>query len=67
MQTTYTIPNISCKHCIHTIIMELSEIEGVELVDADLETQKVTVTYQEPTTDQILRDILTEINYPPTD
>ena len=47
--------------------MELSEIEGVELVDADLETQKVTVTYQEPATDQILRDILTEINYPPTD
>lgn len=67
MQTTYTIPNISCKHCTHTITMELSEIEGVELVDADLETQKVTVTYQEPATDQILRDILTEINYPPTD
>jgi len=65
MQTTYTIPKISCKHCTHTIAMELSEIEGVQQVNADLQTQKVTVTYQEPATDQVLRNTLIEINYPP--
>jgi copper chaperone CopZ len=67
MQTTYTIPNISCNHCTHTITMELSEIEGVQLVDADLQSQKVTVTYQEPATEQVLRETLIEINYPPAD
>lgn len=67
MQTTYTVPNISCNHCTHTITMELSEIEGVQQVDADLQTQKVTVTYQEPATDQVIRDTLIAINYPPED
>jgi copper chaperone CopZ len=67
MQTTYTIPNISCNHCTHIITMELSEIEGVQIVDAELQTQKVTVTYQEPATDQVLRETLIEINYPPAD
>ena len=45
--------------------MELSEIQGVQQVKADLKTQKVTVTYQEPASDQVLRNTLTEINYPP--
>ncbi len=67
MQTTYTIPNISCNHCTHTIAMELSEIEGVQQVETDLQTQKVVVTYQEPATEQALRDTLIEINYPPED
>ncbi len=52
MQTTYTIPNISCNHCTHTIAMELSEIEGVQQVETDLQTQKVVVTYQEPATER---------------
>jgi copper chaperone len=61
---TYTIPNISCKHCTHTIKMELSEIEGVSKVDADVQTQNVTVTFEEPATEQTLRNTLTAINYP---
>jgi copper chaperone CopZ len=65
MQKTYIIPNISCKHCTHTIAMELSELDGVQQVETDLQTQKVIVTYQEPATDQVLRDTLVEINYPP--
>jgi copper chaperone CopZ len=45
--------------------MELSELDGVQQVETDLQTQKVIVTYQEPATDQVLRDTLVEINYPP--
>ncbi len=26
---TYSIPNISCGHCVHTIQSELSELSGV--------------------------------------
>ncbi len=61
---TFSVPNISCNHCTHTISMELSEIEGVSKVDADAQTRLVTVSFDEPATEQILRDTLTEINYP---
>lgn len=61
---TFSIPNISCNHCTHTITMELSEVEGVSKVDADVETRLVTVTFDDPATEKILKDTLTEINYP---
>ena len=64
---TFSVPNISCNHCTHTISMELSEIEGVSKVDADAQTRLVTVSFDEPATEQILRDTLTEINYPVVD
>jgi copper chaperone CopZ len=44
--------------------MELSEIEGVSNVDADVQTRLVTVTFDEPATEQVLKDTLAEINYP---
>jgi len=61
---TYSIPNISCNHCTHTITMELSDLEGVSNVDADVETRMVTVTFDDPATEQVLKDTLAEINYP---
>ncbi len=61
---TYSIPNITCKHCTHTIKMELSELEGVSKVDADEQTRVVSVTFTEPTTEQTLKDTLAAINYP---
>jgi copper chaperone CopZ len=61
---TYTVPNIHCKHCTHTIAMELSEIEGVSEVDADVQSQLVKVTFEEPATEQKIIDTLAEINYP---
>lgn len=61
---TYSVPNISCKHCTHTITMELSEIQGVSEVDANVQTQLVKITFEEPATEQILMDTLAEINYP---
>jgi copper chaperone len=61
---TYSVPNISCHHCTHTITMELSAIEGVTKVDADVQTRLVSITYDVPATEQILKDTLAEINYP---
>ena len=61
---TYSVPNISCIHCTHTITMELSELEGVSKVDADVQTRLVTVTFDDPATEQQLKDTLAEINYP---
>jgi copper chaperone CopZ len=44
--------------------MELSEIEGVSGVDADVQTQLVKVTFDTPATEQKIIDTLAEINYP---
>lgn len=61
---TLKVPAISCGHCVNTIEMEIGEIEGVLQVTADAETKSVLVTYQEPASEQAVRDALTAINYP---
>ena len=63
-KVTYEIPNISCKHCIHTIKMELGELEGVLNVDADLETKSITVSFDTPASPEKIEVALSEINYP---
>ncbi len=64
---TFTVPDISCQHCTHTISMELSEIKGVSKVDADVDTKQVKVTYEKPADEAALRTALAEINYPAAD
>jgi len=61
---TFTVPAMHCNHCTHTVSMELSDLEGVSKVDANLETKLVTVEFDEPASEQELRDTLAEINYP---
>jgi len=63
-KATYTVPNISCMHCVHTIKTELSELEGVSNVDADKDTKQVIVSYDTPATDAKIKGLLKEINYP---
>ena len=40
---TYTVPAIHCAHCVRSIQEEVSEVEGVDEVDVDLETKIVTI------------------------
>jgi copper chaperone CopZ len=61
---TYKIPNISCHHCVHTIQSELSEVEGVKSVVAEIESKTARVEFEAPATEEILKKVLAEINYP---
>jgi copper ion binding protein len=61
---TYSIPNISCNHCVHTIESEVTEVEGVRSVTADLATKKATISFDAPATEAKIRSLLAEINYP---
>jgi copper chaperone len=61
---TYSIPNIHCNHCVHTVTMEVSELQGVQSVVADLESRQATVVFEPPATETAIKDILAEINYP---
>jgi len=61
---TYTIPNISCGHCVHAITSELIELNGVRKVDGNIETKQVTVQFDAPATTELIENLLAEINYP---
>ncbi len=61
---TYHVPAIHCGHCVHTIQMELSELEGVQSVKADLNAKQVTIEYSAPATPEKIEQLLAEINYP---
>jgi copper chaperone len=63
-KTTFTIPNISCGHCVMSIKNELSDLEGVSAVDGDPSLKSMTVTWEAPATLEIIKAQLREINYP---
>ena len=61
---TYQIPNISCMHCVHTIQSEVSELRGVESVVASAELKNAVITFSAPATEEKIKLLLAEINYP---
>ena len=60
----YNVPNISCGHCVNTIQMEVSELEGVAAVTASSQTKTVDITFESPATEDAILALLAEINYP---
>ena len=61
---TYTIPAIHCGHCTHTIEMEVGELQGVQSVKADEASKKVEITFDMPASEDKIKALLAEINYP---
>lgn len=60
----YSIPNISCNHCVHTIKMEVSELEGVTGVEANADNKQATIVFEPPATEDQIKSLLAELNYP---
>ncbi len=44
MQTTYSVPGISCDHCRRAIDREVTTVAGVTGVDVDVAAKRVTVS-----------------------
>jgi copper chaperone CopZ len=44
--------------------MEVSDLEGVQSVVADVETQQATIVFEPPATEDEIKDLLAGINYP---
>ena len=40
---TYSVPDISCDHCVDAISSAVSKVDGVQRVDVDLADKTVTV------------------------
>jgi copper chaperone len=61
---TYSIPNINCSHCVHTIQTEVSDLVGVKSVKADAVNKSVEIVFDIPATEEQIKILLSEINYP---
>ncbi len=60
----FHIPNISCGHCVRTVENELTEITGVAKVSGNPDTKDVVVAWDDPATEEAIRKVLSDINYP---
>ena len=61
---TYSVPNINCMHCVHTIQTEVADMQGVQSVKADAASKIVEVVFDAPASEEQIKSLLTEINYP---
>ncbi len=61
---TFTVPTISCGHCVRTIQNEVAELEGVQSVKADAAQKSVEIVFAAPATKEAIKALLAEINYP---
>ncbi|CAN5711439.1 cation transporter [soil metagenome] len=62
MSITYSVPAIHCAHCAASIREEVSEVEGVDEIDVDLEAKRVTIHGRE-LDDGALRAAIVEAGY----
>lgn len=60
----FTIPSISCGHCVTAIKNELAEIKGIVAVEGNPDKKQITVEWNAPLTLDKIQDILKDINYP---
>ena len=61
---TFSIPNISCGHCVMSIKNELNELDGVKSVEGNPEAKSIDVEWDAPITEDKIIETLKEINYP---
>lgn len=59
---TYSVPGVSCAHCRHAIQTEVSQVDGVESVDVDLDAKTVTVS-GDPLDEQAIVGAIDEAGY----
>lgn len=60
----YSVPNINCMHCVHTIQSEVAELAGVQSVKADAGTKQVEIVFDAPATEEKIKSLMADIKYP---
>ena len=60
---TWTVTGMTCGHCVASVTEEVGEIPGVSAVDVVLESGAVTVTSEQPITDDTVREAVEEAGY----
>ena len=59
---TYTVPGMSCDHCKSAVATAVASVPGVDAVDVDLETKRVTVAGTD-VSDEAVRAAIDDAGY----
>jgi copper chaperone CopZ len=65
METTYTVPGMTCDHCTRAVEGAISSVPGVQSVEVDLETKLVTIR-GDALSDTALRAAIEQAGYEAT-
>lgn len=59
----FTVVGMTCGHCVRSVTEEVSEIPGVTEVAVDLESGRLTVSSDQPLSDDAVRAAVDEAGY----
>jgi copper ion binding protein len=62
VERTYSVPGVSCEHCVRAVTEEVGQVAGVESVVVDLDSKRVTVS-GEAIDDGAVRAAIDEAGY----
>ncbi len=60
---TFTVSGMTCEHCVASVSDEVLEIAGVTSVDIDLPTGRLTVTSDQPLSEDEVAAAVDEAGY----
>ncbi len=63
MAKEFTVPSMSCQHCVNAITKEVSNVQGVQNVQVDLGTKRVRVQADERVSTETLLEAINEAGY----
>ncbi len=58
----YTVSGMTCSHCVMSVREEVSEVAGVQSVDVDLASGRLTVT-GENVSDDAVKSVVADAGY----
>jgi copper chaperone len=59
----YSVPGVSCEHCVKAITTEVTKLDGVRTVDVDLIAKKVTIVANDGVADSALRAAIDDAGF----
>lgn len=65
MKTSIIVQNLKCGGCANTIITKLNTLDGIDDVNVDVETSKVTFNYTSTNALILVENTLIKLGYPP--
>ena len=60
---TYEVTGMTCEHCVNAVKGEISQLQGVDKVDVELEGGKVTVQSDAPVDQEQIRSAVEKAGY----
>jgi copper chaperone len=62
-ENTYTVQGMTCGHCVNSVTEEVGAVAGVQQVDVDLPTGRLTVTSDADVPETDIRAAVEEAGY----